>query len=102
MPVTKLARLISHQITVDITRLTVPVSAETNKTQIQGLLEKNFYKNSLREETTTGTGKQTQVPAQELKNQVRDIHMKLNNVIKTSLSKADSFQAGNTKIFLEN
>ena len=28
--------------------------------------------------------------------------MKLNNVIKTSISKADSFQAGNIKIFLEN
>ena len=28
--------------------------------------------------------------------------MKLNNVIKTSISKADSFQAGNIKNFLEN
>ena len=28
--------------------------------------------------------------------------MKLNNVIKTSINKADSFQAGNIKIFLEN
>ena len=28
--------------------------------------------------------------------------MKLNNVIKTSISKADSFQAGNIKHFLEN
>ena len=85
----------SYQITVDITRLTVPILAETKKTQIQ----KNFngfprrisiYKNSLRE-ATTGTGKQIQVPAQELKNQIRDIHMKLNNVIKTFISKADSF-----------
>ena len=28
--------------------------------------------------------------------------MKLNNVTKTSISKADSFQAGKIKIFLEN
>ena len=34
MPVTKHARLISHQIT-DITRLTVPILAKTKKTQIQ-------------------------------------------------------------------
>ena len=51
--------------------------------KVQGLLEKNLCKNSFWEEATTGVGKQTQVPAQELKNQVRDIHMKLNNVIKT-------------------
>ena len=31
----KLARLISHQTTVDITRTTVPILAETKKTQIQ-------------------------------------------------------------------
>ena len=67
--------------------------------KLQGLLEKNFYKNSLREEATTGTGKQTQVPAQELNNQVKDIHMKLNDVINTSINKADSFQAGNIKFF---
>ena len=70
--------------------------------KLQGYLEKNLNKNSLREETKTGTGKQTQVPVQELKNQVRDIRMKSNNVIKTSISTADSFQAGNVKIFLEN
>ena len=32
-PVTKLAKLISHQITVDITKLSVPTLAETKKTQ---------------------------------------------------------------------
>ena len=46
------------------------------------------------------TGKE--VPVQELKNQVKDIHMKLKIVIKTSTSKADSFQAGNIKHFLES
>ena len=70
--------------------------------KLRGLLENILYKNSLREEVTTGTGKQTQVPAQKLKNQVRDIYTKLNNVIKTSTSKTDSFQAGNIKNFLEN
>ena len=73
--------MISHQITVDITRFTVPILAETKITQIQktsrASLEKNLYKNSLQEEATTGTGKQTQVPAQELKNQVRDIQLSL-------------------------
>ena len=34
-PVTRLARLISHQITVDITGLTVPILAETKITQTQ-------------------------------------------------------------------
>ena len=38
---------------------------------------------------------QTQVPAQKLGNLVRDIHMKLKNVIQTSTSKAASFQASN-------
>ena len=70
--------------------------------KLQGLLEKNLCKNSLREEATTVTGKQTQVAVQKLIDQVRDIHMKLKNVVKTSISKADSFQAGNIKNFLEN
>ena len=88
----------SHQITVNITRVTVPILAVTKKPKfkkLQGLLKKNFYKNFLQEEAATGTGKETEVPAQELKNQVRDTHIKLKNVIKTSISKVDSFQAGN-------
>ena len=61
------------------------------KKKIQGLLEKNFNKERLREEFTTGIGTQTEIPEQKLENQVRDIQLKLKNVIKTSISKTDSF-----------
>ena len=61
------------------------------KKKIQGLLEKNFNKERLREEFTRGIGTQTEIPEQKLENQVRDIQLKLKNVIKTSISKTDSF-----------
>ena len=78
--------------------------------KLQGLLEKNcFNKKPLQEEGTTGTGTQTEVPAQKLENQVRDTQPKLKNVIRIdiqlklkiviqmSINKVDSFQAGNIK-----
>ena len=44
-------------MTVDITKRTVPILAETKKNEkkkkIQGLLEKNFNKERLRKESTT-------------------------------------------------
>ena len=78
--------------------------------KLQGLLEKNcFNKKPLQEEGTTGTGTQTEVPAQKLENQVRDTQPKLKNVIRIdiqlklkiviqiSINTVDSFQAGNIK-----
>ena len=80
-------------MTVDITKRTVPILAETKKNEKKNsrLLEKNFNKERLREEFTTGIGTQTEIPEQKLENQVRDIQLKLKNVIKTSISKTDSF-----------
>ena len=42
------------------------------------------------------------VPAQKLEKQVKDIHLKLNNVIRTSVSKVGRFPTGNIKKFLES
>ena len=80
-------------MTVDITKRTVPILAKTKKNEKKNsrLLEKNFNKERLREEFTTGIGTQTEIPEQKLENQVRDIQLKLKNVIKTSISKTDSF-----------
>ena len=44
-------------------------------------------------------GTQTEVSTQILENQVRDIHLKLKNVIQTSISEVDSFQADRIKNF---
>ena len=101
-PVAKLVRLISHQITVDITKLTVPTLTETKKIQKTSRASRKELFQQKRENTTTGTGAQTELPARKLESQVRDIHLKLKNVIRTSISKFDSFQAGNIKHFLEN
>ena len=71
---TKLARLISRQITVDITKRTVPILSEIKETQKTSRASREeSQQRTPREEATTGTGTQTEVPALKLENQVRDV-----------------------------
>ena len=93
-----------HQITIDITRPTVPILVETKKRtqRTSRASQEEIEQNPLREEATTEAETQTEVSVQKLEKQVEDTYMKLKNVIKTSKKNADNFQAGKIKFFLEN
>ena len=102
-PVTSLARLISHQITVDITKLTASILAETKKTQKTPMASRKEFQQRTSSRRSHNRDRDTnRSSSTEIRKPGKGYTAKIKKCNKDIYNKAGSFQAGNKKNFLEN